>query len=217
MLPDGFAETRAAVRALACYAIAPARRAATGRIGLRAVVGRIATPPFDDGSRISVDGTTLRWGSRSAAITTVRSAAEFLGVELSADPGVGSDLPPFTPDEPLLVDEAASHALGEWYGFGQGVIDGLSGAEVTEAQLWPEHFDLATVATVASGAKANVGFSAGDGFSAEPYVYVGPHEFAGPDGDYWNAPFGAVLRYSSLGDDRVRQATAFVEDGLRRL
>src|SRR5258705_454047 len=81
--------------------------------------GRIATPPFDDGSRISVDGVTLRWGSRSAPITTVRAAAEFLGVEVSEDPGVGRDLPPLAPDEPLPINEVASRALGEWYAFGQ--------------------------------------------------------------------------------------------------
>jgi hypothetical protein len=217
MLPDGFVATREAVHRLACYAIAPARRAATGRIGLRAYAGGIATPPFDDGSRISVDGVTLRRGSRSVPITTVRAAAAFLGVELSDDPGVGTDLPPFVPDEPLGIDEVASFALGEWYAFGQGTIDGLTGAELTEAQLWPEHFDLATVATVTGGAKANVGFSPGDGFSAEPYIYVGPHDFAGPGGGYWNAPFGAALPESALGDDRAAQASAFIEEGLRRL
>jgi hypothetical protein len=47
-LPETFAATREALRALCCYAVAPARKARTGRIGLRPYDGAIATPPFDD-------------------------------------------------------------------------------------------------------------------------------------------------------------------------
>ena len=37
----------------------------------------------------------------------------------------------------------------------------------------------------------------GDAFSDEPYVYVGPWGTERPgEPDYWNAPFGAVLRRS---------------------
>jgi hypothetical protein len=46
---------------------------------------------------------------------------------------------------------------------------------------------------------SNLGASAGDSFYEEPYLYVGPWEEVRPgDSSYWNAPFGAVLRYGEL-------------------
>ena len=44
--PATFAVTRGAAHRLAVYVISPARRRATGRIGLRAHPGGFATPPF---------------------------------------------------------------------------------------------------------------------------------------------------------------------------
>jgi len=221
-LPRSFASTRAGLHALACFAIAPARKAATGRIGLRAVDGTYGTPPLPDGSRTLVRGDRLlREPGGEIAITTVRAAATFLSVGLSDDPGVGSDLPPFEPDEALHIDPDASSALGAWYSFGDDVLAGIGGPgdTVAEAQLWPEHFDLATIVTLAQGADVNVGVSPGDSGHDAPYVYVGPHDLAGLDGTYWNAPFGALLDY----DDLVASATprdvalAFVNEGLDRV
>ena len=127
-LPPRFGLTRAGLRALACYVVAPARKAATGRIGLRPTGDGFGTPPFDDGTRIVVRGDELvREPGAGARITTLRAAAEFLVVELSPDPGVGHDLPPFEPDAQLDVDATASLALGAWYAFGQQMLDGLGG------------------------------------------------------------------------------------------
>lgn len=220
LLPATFATTRDALRVLACYAISPARKARTGRIGLRSTGAGFGTPPFDDGSRILVEGDRLvREPDGWISITTLVAAAEFLGTDLSPDPGVGHDLPPFAPDEPLAVDRDASLALGGWYAFAQAVLDRLPGAwtegTISEAQLWPEHFDLAVTVEPAGGQKVNVGFSPGDTFSAEPYAYVGPHDTAGLAGDYWNAPFGAYLPYGRIESQEA--ALAFVVEGLRSL
>lgn len=221
-LPPTFASTREALRALACYVIAPARKARTGRIGLEPFEGGFATPPLEGDRRLAVAGADLCWvpGDRSA-ITTLRDASAFAGVELSPDPGVGHDLPPFEPDTRLEVDPDASRALGAWYSFGARVLDALpsDGMDVTEATLWPEHFDLAVVAELPGGAKVNIGASPGDSFHAEPYVYVGPHELTGLDGDYWNAPFGALLGYAQVRATPDPHATAvgFVETGLSEL
>lgn len=225
-LPRGFVATRESLRAVACYVISPARKARTGRIGLRPTDDGFGTPPFEDGTRILVRGDLLvvEPGS-SSRLTTLVDAAAHVGVDLSPDPGVGSDLPPFDPDTPLIVDETASLALGEWYAFGQATLDLLGGrlppgATVGEAQLWPEHFDLAVVVTLAHGAKVNVGFSAGDAAVEEPYLYVGPHDRSGLTGGYWNAPFGAVLRRSEIrldGDAARGQALDFVSRGLSLL
>jgi hypothetical protein len=221
-LPPAFAATRESLRALACYAISPARKARTGRIGLRPTGDGFGTPPFDDGSRITVRGDRLRIepGGPETAVTTVRAAAGFLHVDLSPDPGVGHDLPPFEPDRDLAVDASASLALGAWYALGQGVLDELvtvSDGRVSEAQLWPEHFDLAVVVDLDEGVGVNVGFSAGDTFHDAPYVYVGPHDVARLDGRFWNAPFGAYLGHADLeaSGDAHGQARAFVAEGLR--
>src|SRR2546423_12736178 len=97
-LPVTFTATRESLRALACYAISPARKAATGHIDLRPTEDGFGTPPFDDGSCIAVRADRLLRvpGDDSIRITTLREAAAFLGVDVSADPGVGRDLPPFT-------------------------------------------------------------------------------------------------------------------------
>jgi hypothetical protein len=141
------------------------------------VDGGFGTPPFDDGSRIVVHGNRLaRDPGTGIVITTPRAAGAFLGVELTPDPGVGTDLPPFEPDAALAVGVDASLFLG--------------------------------------GRHVNVGFSSGDGFVDEPYVYVGPHDMRGLEGDYWNAGFGAYLRYSTIDENhQVESALAFIENG----
>ena len=227
-LPPAYAATRESLRALACFALSPARKARTGRIGLRAHGGGIATPPFDDGTRIALRGVDLEAPTGEVVrVTTVAAAARFLGIEPSSDPGVGHDLPPFEPDADLQIDAEASLALGSWYRFAQQALDRLgetlaAGTELSEAQLWPEHFDLAAVVAMpVSSEQVNVGFSPGDSFHAEPYVYVGPHDLTGLDRSdpYWNAPFGAVLRYGELRQAAEAQAEAlrFIAQGLARL
>ncbi len=221
-LPPTFATTREALRALACYVIAPARKTRTGRIGLVPFGDGFATPPLEGGVRLAVEGAELCWvpGDRTA-ITTLREASAFAGVELSSDPGVGHDLPPYEPEARLDVDAAASRALGAWYAFGARVLTAVptDGVDVTEATLWPEHFDLAVVAKLAGGAQVNLGASPGDSGHADPYVYVGPHNVTGLDGDYWNAPFGALLGYEDLraAPDPLAAAVEFVTTGLAQL
>ena len=224
-LPDAFGTTREALRTLACYAISPARKAVTGHIDLRAAEEGFGTPPFDDGSRILVHADRIaRSPGGSVPITTVRAAAEFLAVSLSADPGVGRDLPPFAPDEALAVDATASLALGRWYAFASGVLTELAakhraGTTWTQQKLWPEHFDLALEVGLPNGRRTNVGFSPGDSTSAAPYVYVGPHDLTGIQGVYWNASFGASLPYKELVGTGAPDviATEFISTGLRLL
>jgi hypothetical protein len=223
-LPAGFSTTREGLRALSCYVISPARKQRTGRIGLRATGDGFGTPPFDDGSRLVVRGDRLvRGPGDDLRISTLRAAAPFVGIELTPHPGVGEDLPPFRPDADLAVDAEASWALGRWYAFGDAVLTGLTeavdGAVFAEVQLWPEHFDLATVVDLPGGARANVGFSPGDAWDDEPYLYVGPHDTDRLTGDGWNAPFGATLGYRELtsAPDPPTVATSFVLDRLGRL
>ena len=203
-LPSGFVETRQALRRLAVYVLSPGRKAVTGRIGLQPTPGGFGTPVFGEGEQLRVEGATLhrqRGGStESTPITSLAAAADFAGVKLSEDPGVGHDIPELGDAEaPLPMSEPAALALGAVYAFAGAVLAELkveldaAGQPCSAIQLWPEHFDLGC-----SIEGANFGCSPGDSFSADPYVYVGPWNSEGLDADLWNAPFGAVLRYAEL-------------------
>ena len=220
-LPDAFAATRDALHAVACFALSHHRRTRTGRIGLRPTADGFGTPDTDPGPGVLVRGDrVVVEGGAEVPITTVRAVCEALGIEPTPDPEVGSDLPPFDPDAPLTVDAASSLVLGRWFAFGHAVLADLAArrppASVSEAQLWPEHFDLAVVVQLATGGAVNVGVSPGDRFHDEPYLYVGPHHREGLVGPYWNAPFGALVGHADLlaSDDAFARATAFVDEGL---
>jgi hypothetical protein len=218
-LPAPFLSTRDALHRLACFVVAPARKAQTGRIGLLPDGVGFGTPVLPDGRQVAVHGDRLRVEpGGDEPITTLRAAAGFVGVPVSPDPGVGDDLPPFEPDSALGVDAESSVALGEWYRFGLDVLSRTEG-DVTEVQLWPEHFDLAVVMSFPGGRKANVGFSPGDADEPEPYVYVGPHDRSGLDDPFWNAAFGALLRHADLlaAADPAATAASFLERARRLL
>jgi hypothetical protein len=224
-LPSSFVETRESLHALACYVVAPARKAVTGRIGLVATRDGFGTPPFGDGVVVAVRGDRLvRTPGGEAPITTLTDAAAFVGVELQRDPGVGRDLPAFEPERFLPVDERASAVLAAWFRFGDAVLAALRDrhggrSDVGDTTLWPEHFDIALTVTLAGDRGVNVGCSPGDTFSAVPYAYVGPWEREGLDDPFWNAPFGATLRYDELraAVDPAARAGEFFDDALRRL
>jgi hypothetical protein len=145
-------------------------------------------------------------------ITTTRAAAEFLGIELSAEPGVGRELPPFAPDAEVAVDKEASLALGRWYALGAVVLAKLGRVlgptdSMSEPQLWPEHFDLATVVVLKNQAKVNIGFSAGDRFSSQPYVYLGPQDLQGVSGEYWKRPSVPTSRTETANRPSISPGT----------
>jgi hypothetical protein len=120
------------------------------------------------------------------------------------------------PEAILPVGPLAAAAIGAWYGFSASVLEQLraelnaEGRSCSRVQLWPEHFDLGC-----SIEGVNFGSSPGDGYSAEPYVYVGPWKTDGLAGDFWNAPFGAVLAYKELssGEDQRETALVFLRRG----
>jgi hypothetical protein len=206
-LPATFVPTRESLRALACYVISPARKARTGHISLEPSGHGLGTPPFGDGTRIAVCGARLLFGGESIAITTLRAASTFIGVELSGDPGVGHDLPPFAPDGDLAVDASASLALGNWYAFAAMCLDALrntvSIGTVSAAQIWPEHFDCAVTVDLVGGSRVNVGMSPGDARHPDPYAYVAPPDVSQLSGEFWNAPFGALLGYPELRESET--------------
>ena len=224
-LPATFGATRDALRALACYVIAPVRKAQIGRIGLAPRGRGFGTPPFEDGSVIAVDADRLvRRNGDDAPITTLRAAARFVGVELSATPGVGDDLPAYQPDVMLAVDAAASLALGAWYSFGSNALSQVRaryGARwnVSVEQLWPEHFDIGITLEGHDVQRTNIGCSPGDAYTSVPYLYVAPSNIRDLDDPFWDAPFGATLSRDELFAERdtEERAVGFYERALTRL
>jgi hypothetical protein len=231
-LPPTYVETREALRALACYVLAPARKAVDGRIGLRATGDGFGTPLFGEHARrliVRANQLVVEEGGRVVErqlITTVRAAAALTGNEPVADPGVGHDLPPFDPDAPLDVDPDATDAIGRWYALvDMAVIDLreelVRRGRASEPNLWPEHFDLAFDWGPDETRRVNLGGSPGDmTASADPYLYVGPWDKDSYACDrYWNAPFGAVLSYADVAaaPDPRAAAVAFFHGGIERL
>jgi hypothetical protein len=211
--------TRGELQRVATHVLARRRHDVTGRFGLRATPGGFGTPAFgppDTVEVVRVAGTTLvhEVGGETVAValdgSTLRSLAGVVGVDLSVEFHAGNDTPPLgDPDEPLHVDATEATAVADWFDLGWRALDAV-GVPHSTIQLWPEHFDVGC----AVADRCNLGASPGDSFSEEPYLYVGPWAADDRPGDpaFWNAPFGAVLRRSDLGDP-----VAFFHGGLATL
>lgn len=216
--PD-LVRTRESLHRLAEHVVAPARYAATGRIGLRAHSGGLRTPAFGEGGTVvavELGDLVVREGSdvRRRAVTTLRQAAEFVGVTPGAPASV---YPPATPcdlDAALTLDATAMQVLGDWYLLGEQALSSwateVAEDDPSEAQLWPEHLDLALTA-----GGVNYGISPGDATVAEPYAYVGPHGGPPVQDGFWNAPFGAARGRTELVTEQA--ALSFFRTARERL
>ncbi len=225
--------TRTALHTVAAHVLGRRRFVVSGRFGLRAAPGGIATPAFGDGPEtVRISGTTL---VREVGAVTTRLAingstlgqlARFADVDVDEPFAVGADTPPIGPlDVALALDPATVAQIADWFTLAWRVLDDVLGSldrdvEVATTQLWPEHFDAATTVTVAPARSVNLGFSPGDGFESEPYLYVGPWGPERPgDGTFWNAPFGAVCRRAEVhsSPDPVATCRRFLTEGLHRV
>lgn len=222
-IPDGFARGRQSLHQLAFFAIAPKRYQDTGRLGLRHTGTGFGTPAFDPGEQIRVEDDRIvrQRGDdiRSARLTTLREACNFLEIpyrdewfEKFHDP-----LTSVGPDVPLDVDPAVSRALESWQEFARVALErsrrlGGPDDDVTELQLWPEHFDQAfEMGSEARGRRASYGASPGDGEHEEPYLYVAPWLRAERNDPFWNDPAfgGASLTYEELRQSDNPEELAF--------
>ncbi|MDQ1709534.1 MAG: hypothetical protein QOG49_919 [Frankiaceae bacterium] len=201
-LPPYLTVTRESLHRLAEHVLSAARHAQTGRIGLRPRAGGLATPPFGADERVvAVEGGELVVISgaqtRRAPVTTLRAAGEFVGVHPGGPAEVYQLSTPCDLDAPLTLDPAAMQVLADWYDVGAVALQQFAARfaadEPSEAQLWPEHLDLAI-----SAGSVNYGVSPGDAAIDEPYAYVGPHGGAPTRDDFWNAPFGAARTSTEL-------------------
>ena len=226
-------ETREALHQVAFFAIGPKRHVVNGKIGLRYTRHGFGTPFFGEDEQVRVEGDQLIHqtadGVRTAPITTVSEACEFLGMPYLVEwfPDFHDPLAPVDPDAALSVDVDASRAIGDWFGFSTSVLEELrhtdGAVDVSRVQLWPEHFDPAVeMGSADAGHRASYGASPGDASSAAPYLYVAPWAGVPDEGDsYWNAGNfgGAMLSYEQLLDAEDQRATAldFLRTGSSKL
>lgn len=231
-LPPTFQTTRDHLHQLAFFALSPVRHRAEGRMGLRHHEGGFGTPEFG-GKVLRVDGDRLIVDEGGAVdsheIATVREAIEFLGHDYDrkwfAD--FGDPLDPVHPDARLEIDPVSTSALSEWFEFGWVLLDelrahGTKEDDVSEVQLWPEHFDVAAeLGSLESGERASYGASPGDRDHPEPYVYVSAWGEIDRSNPYWNDTSfnGSSLSYRELtaSDDPIAAALEFLLRGYRIL
>jgi hypothetical protein len=230
-VPDAaaFAAARNSWHALAEQVLAPARRRANGRIGLRYTAGGVGTPFFGDGEQVRISGTdfvVVRAGvEHRVAITTIAAAAQAAGVEAGAPADLYTPATSTDVDATLDVDADAASMLGDWFGFACSVLESVRvehGAWNRRTQLWPEHFDLSVdLGDEAAGTRGTFGASPGDDAHAEPYLYVTHWAPLAVADDYWNddAFAGASVPYATLArsDDARATALQFFASGLARL
>lgn len=235
-LSDSFLASRLAMHRVAAYVVSPARRQSTGRMGLRAAPGGLATPTFagpDGMTTVGVEGVDLvvhsDRGRRHQRLSTLAAAGAFVGVKPDEEWAAELDIPEPGPlDADLGVDAVDAAALAAWFRFGWGILDLLStdgdSQHASDPQLWPEHFDPAIeIGDPAGTSRASFGFSPGDvsqdattGPEPLPYVYVAPwYPDEKPASDYWAAGRLAVLRYADLTaeSDPAAAARAFLVEG----
>ena len=232
-LPADFEATRTSLHAVAAHVLGRRRFDVSGRFGLRATPGGFGTPAFGDGPETVrvAHGSLVRETAGEAAYlaitrSSLRGLAEFAGTDIDRDFSVGADTPAVgDPDALLAVGPASAALVAEWFALGWRALDEVvgsmgAGAAPATIQLWPEHFDAGTNVGLATGSRVNLGASPGDAFSVQPYLYVAPRGPERPgDPDFWNAPFGAVLRWRDVVDqpDPVGRAVAFLGTGLHVL
>jgi hypothetical protein len=205
-LPSTYDATLQSLHAVAEHVVSAAYFLGARHIGLRPAPRGFGTPVFGDDERVRVDATALvheRAGEeRRHELTTLTDAAAFVGIPLGA-PTVYTAVTALPPDAPLSVDRDAALALGDWYALGSALIHDLradhADASATDAQIWPEHFDLAfELGDEGAGTRANYGASPGDAGIPEPYLYVGPWDPARKTGALARFPFGGACTYSEL-------------------
>ena len=180
---DLFVATRRSLHGIAEQLMAGPQHRQSGTIRLGVVDGGIETVKAP---AMRLDADSLQQGNATVAldgITIAAIAGEF-GIQAGAPEGVYADTADVESDEPLVVDPARARRLIDAYELGRDAMQEFQPDEMPV--LWPEHFDLGI-----QWGQVNYGLSGGDSFHPTPYAYVGP--WTQREGEFWNAPFGAVL------------------------
>ncbi|MGQ0849302.1 MAG: hypothetical protein ACT4OP_09325 [Actinomycetota bacterium] len=229
-LPPGYVDSVVALNQVAFYALAPARFASNGKLGLRYTHGGFGTPFYSHDRQVRVEGAMLVVIEdglvRTEPVSTLRQAASFAGVEYRERWGPEwHDQPkPFDPDSTLQLDPAAVEVASAVIGLAYSVLEQLR-CEADESdrpsrvQLWPEHFDVAVeIGDETSGRRSAFGVSPGYAAHPEPFVYVSPWDKSRLTDRYWNADFfqGSIMDFEELraAEDQRGATLRFLRTGL---
>jgi hypothetical protein len=212
--PERLATGRRGWHAVAELLLAGPQHRRTGTIRLRVAPGGFATTKEPD---LRVDGHHLVAGGRRISLdgASLAELGRAAGIDAGAPQGLYQDGSGAGLDEVVRVEPAVATHLAECLALGDKALRRLlpgadpagadpAGAERAGAEragvdlapqpvLWPEHFDLAITLD-----EVNYGISLGDSWLGEPYAYIGPWKL--PEGDFWNAPFGAGRALRDLPD-----------------
>ena len=224
-IPAAYARTLADLHRLAVYAVSPAQRLVNGEIILESSHGGFSTFEYDGHVARVVDDRLVLDGA-AHPITTLRAAAEALGIEPDVGQQEQFDVPPHGDlDEPLQIDLTAAAVLAGWFEFATHALEHLRahaepGDDATIVRIWPEHFDAAIdMGDADAGRRATYGGSPGDRHHAEPYLYASP--WAGRIDPFFDDPTfkGASLTYAELlaTADPDHAAQEFLEEARRRI
>jgi hypothetical protein len=224
-LPETYSETMADLHRLAVYVVSPAQRLVNGEIILQSTHGGFSTFEYAGHVTRVVDDRLVVDGA-AHPITTLRAAAQVLGIEPDVGQQEQFDVPPHGDlDEPLMIDLAAAAVLADWFEFTSEALEHLRAEatpedDVTIVRIWPEHFDAAIdMGDGDAGRRATYGGSPGDRHHAEPYLYASP--WAGRIDSFFDDPTfkGAALRYAELlaTPDPARAASEFFVEARNRV
>jgi len=226
-LAEDYLETVDALHRLTVYVVSPAQRLVNGEIILRSLPGGFGTFEFGDGDVVRIDGTDLVFDGttpRRAPITTLRAAADLIGIEPDVGQATQFDVPPLGDlDAPLHVGAEAAADLAGWYAFVSGLLETLRGEaarhdDTTSVRIWPEHFDVAIdLGSEADGMRGTYGGSPADAHHREPYLYASP--WAGRIDPFFGDPTfrGASLTHAELlaADNPTSAGLAFLRRARR--
>jgi hypothetical protein len=198
------ATTRQSLHAVAELILAGPQYRRSGTIRLRVLPGGFGTISEPD---LRVAGDHLVAGDQRLALrdTSYRSLGAAAGVQPGAPVGLYQEGCEIELDETVRLDAGMAGYLAGCFALGDAALREL--APRVSPVLWPEHFDLGVALD-----DVNYGISPGDGFLAEPYAYIGPWQV--PDGEFWNAPFGAARPLAEFAG--LAELVAFLTEGRDR-
>ena len=221
-IPAAYARTLADLHRLAVYAVSPAQRLVNGEIILESSHGGFSTFEYDGRVARVVDDRLVPSTARAHPITTLRAAAEALGIEPDVGQQEQFDVPPHGDlDEPLRSTSRRQRSWPTGSSSRRHALEHLRAhAEPGDDATIVRHLARALrrrvdMGDADAGRRATYGGSPGDHHHAEPYLYASP--WAGRiDPFFDDATFeGVSLTYAELlaaadPDDAARE---FLEEG----
>ena len=173
----------------------------------------LVTQPFEHGVRVGLDVASLELMFLQGGRQERGATGNWLDAKLKAaglQPASPVKLPYDVPENSLKKEPGLA-TLALWFAAGADVLEEVRTRHArlnpSPSWLWPHHFDMATLLTLAAEKSVGVGISMGDAYYAQPYAYISPYPApqdaappALPAGGHWHTRefFGAVATADEL-------------------